>query len=310
MLAGFDSVANHIAVILPPVLLDLFLWLGPHLSLSNFFKPMVASIPTLAKSFPTTITDVSALQQQVSTAVNQFNLFMALRTFPIGVTSLFSLNNTTQTPTGLPVTWEAGSLLIIAGWVFLLVLLGWLSGSLYYYWISTVTVKPIGTTLWNSVKQSILLSVIWIGVLVVFGTPALLMLSAVTAISPFLGQIMLFLIALLVIWLFMPVFFSAHGIYTLKLDAFRSVLNSMRMMRFTLPTSGLFLLIFVVINQGLNFLWTSPAENSWWTLVGIAGHAFVSTALIAASFIYYRDINAWLAVVFEQLQRQANSAKI
>jgi hypothetical protein len=72
----------------------------------------------------------------------------------------------------------------------------------------------------------------------------------------------------------------------------------------------LFLLIFLIINQGLNFLWTTPSQGSWLMLVGIAGHAFVSTALLAASFIYYRDINAWLKVVFEQLQHQATSVKV
>jgi hypothetical protein len=44
-------------------------------------------------------------------------------------------------------------------------------------------------------------------------------------------------------------------------------------------------------------------------LVGIAGHAFVSTALLAASFIYYRDINAWLSVVLDQLQKRSPTAK-
>jgi hypothetical protein len=44
-------------------------------------------------------------------------------------------------------------------------------------------------------------------------------------------------------------------------------------------------------------------------LVGIIGHAFISTALLAASFVYYRDINAWLKIVFDQLQRQTTSIK-
>jgi hypothetical protein len=59
----------------------------------------------------------------------------------------------------------------------------------------------------------------------------------------------------------------------------------------------------------MNFLWNTPSDNSWWMLVGIAGHAFVSTALLAASFIYYRDINAWLSAVLEQLQNRTSSAK-
>jgi hypothetical protein len=71
----------------------------------------------------------------------------------------------------------------------------------------------------------------------------------------------------------------------------------------------LFLLVFVIINTGMNFLWNTPADNSWWMLVGIAGHAFVSSALLAASFIYYRDINAWLTAVLEVLQKRTASAK-
>jgi hypothetical protein len=38
------------------------------------------------------------------------------------------------------------------------------------------------------------------------------------------------------------------------------------------------------------------------TLVGILGHAFVTTSLLAASFIYYRDMQVWLQTVFEKLK--------
>jgi len=40
------------------------------------------------------------------------------------------------------------------------------------------------------------------------------------------------------------------------------------------------------------------------TLVGITGHAFITTALLAASFVYYRDMNAWLQTVFEKMQQK------
>jgi hypothetical protein len=191
----------------------------------------------------------------------------------------------------------------------LVVLLGWLIGTLYYYWISGLTLKPEARSLWKSIRQTTLLSIIWLGLLLVFGLPALLLVSVITLFSPILGQIVLIAGALVVLWLLMPVFFSVHGIFIQQLDAFRSILGSLRMVRFTLPNTGLFLLAFLLINSGLNFLWNTPSENSWWMLVGIAGHAFVSTALLAASFIYYRDTNAWLTVVFDQLQKQARPAK-
>ena len=306
---GFDSIANHILVILPPVLLDLFLWLGPHLRLKSFLQPFIDQLPALAKAFPTNFPDVVTVQQAWTGVINQFNLFMILRTFPVGATSLLSLEMPGQTPLGTPATLDAGSFFGIFGWVLLLVLLGWLIGAAYYFWISGVALNPDGRSLLKSIKQTMFLSIIWLGALCVLGLPALLVISMISYFCPVLGQIMFFIGALLLVWLIMPVFFSVHGIFTLQLDAFRSILGSLRMVRFTLPNTGLFLLVFVIINTGMNFLWNTPSENSWWMLVGIAGHAFVSTALLAASFIYYRDINVWLTAVFEQLQKQTTSAK-
>jgi hypothetical protein len=306
---GFDSVANHVLVILPPVLLDLFLWLGPHLRLKSFFQPFINQLPSLAKAFPANFPDVATVQQIWTSAITQFNLFIILRTFPIGATSLLSLQMPVQTPLGSPVNLDAGSLAGIISWVLLLVLLGWSVGAIYYFWISGVALKPEGRSVWKAIKQTVLLSIIWLGILLVLGLPVLLVISLITYFSAVLGQILFFIAALLLIWMLMPVFFSVHGIFTLQLDAFRSILGSLRMVRFTLPNTGLFLLVFLLINTGMNFLWSTPSENSWWMLVGIAGHAFVSTALLAASFIYYRDINAWLAVVFEQLQKRTASAK-
>ena len=63
LMRGFNSVANHVLVILPPVLLDLFLWLGPHLRLKNFFQPFIDQLPSLAKAFPSNFPDVATVQQ-------------------------------------------------------------------------------------------------------------------------------------------------------------------------------------------------------------------------------------------------------
>jgi hypothetical protein len=311
LMAGFDSVANHIAVILPPVLLDLFLWLGPHLTLKQFVQPVIDSLTMLANSsfISMNASDVATAQQMYTDFFNRFNLFSILRTFPLGTTSLLSLEMPSQNPLGIMQRISAGSFGGILDWVILLVFIGWLYGVLYYYWIATVTIKPEGRMLWRSLKQGVLLSIIWVGLLILLGLPALLILSVLTAISPILGQVVLFIGAILLIWLLMPIFFSSHGIFALQLNALHAILTSLRMVRFTLPNTGLFLLMFLIINQGLNFLWNTPPLNSWWMLVGIIGHAFVSTALLAASFVYYRDINAWLKIIFEQLQRQTNSVK-
>jgi hypothetical protein len=78
----------------------------------------------------------------------------------------------------------------------------------------------------------------------------------------------------------------------------------MRMSRFTLPSSGLFVFAAIVLTRGLNFLWSVPESDSWMKFVGISGHAFISTTLLAAGFVYYRDLNVWLQTLLDQLQQK------
>lgn len=304
---GFDSVANHILVILPPLLFDLFLWLGPRLSLETLRPRMLSMVSATLRGAPAS--QAIPIHTQVNDFLQGFNLFSALRTFPVGTFSLLSYQIPTQTPLGTPASLDAGPFFSILGWALVLVFLGWVVGALYFYWVCGVTLQPEARSLWKALRQAVLLSAVWLVMLAILGMPISVMLTMLMVISPAMAQVMLFVGTMLLIWLAVPVFFSAHGVFAFQQDAFRAILNSLRMTRFTLPTTSLFLLAFVVINGGLNFLWNTPPQDSWWTLVGIGGHAFVSTALLAASFIYYRDVNVWLKTVFEQLQRQTLSAK-
>jgi hypothetical protein len=249
LMAGFDSVANHIAVILPPVLLDLFLWLGPHLRLKEFLQPLIDRMPSLAGAFPSNFQDLATVQTVWTDMANQFNLFVILRTFPVGTTSLLSFNTAVLNPFGDPLTLDAGPFSGILGWAVLLVFLGWIIGAIYFYWVSRVALKSDVRSLWTSLKQAVYLSLIWTGLLFFFGLPALLVLSVLMAVSPVLGQVVLFVGAMILVWMVMPVFFSAHGIFTLQLNALRAILKSLHMVRFTLPNTALFLLMFFVVNQ-------------------------------------------------------------
>ena len=50
-----------------------------------------------------------------------------------------------------------------------------------------------------------------------------------------------------------------------------------------------FLFAIFIIGTLLDWLLIMVENGSWFTLVNIAGHAFVSTAIVAAFFIFYRD---------------------
>jgi hypothetical protein len=129
-------------------------------------------------------------------------------------------------------------------------------------------------------------------------------------INASLAQVALFFSLLFAMWIIVPIFFSAHGIFVKSENLFRSMLSSLHLSRFTLPTSSFFVISVAVLSQGFNILWLTPSTSSWMMGVSILGHAFITTSLLAASFIYYRDMNAWLETLLEKLDsKKATSAQ-
>jgi hypothetical protein len=76
--------------------------------------------------------------------------------------------------------------------------------------------------------------------------------------------------------------FRGRPVLSAVKDSIQLVYNNM------MPTLNMFLLV-ILISTGTNLLWRLADDGSWLTLVSIAGHAFVNTALVTAIFIYYRD---------------------
>ncbi|OGN72205.1 MAG: hypothetical protein A2X25_00645 [Chloroflexi bacterium GWB2_49_20] len=301
--AGFDAIANHVAIILLPALLDMLLWLGPRLRMKTLMQPVMDQLANTSVPLSASLPDPASLQQLWTEFLTRFNLFGLLRTFPVGTASLMSSSMPDKSPLGVSFTWEVSSFSGMLGSWLLLITCGWLLGCLYFYWVSGISLA-LGQkrSLKKSMLQSVLLSFTWLGLAILAGIPSLLGFSLLLLINPVLAQIGIFIIMLMGIWVILPVFFSPHGIFAYEQNAFASIMQSLRMMRFTLPTSGLFLLGSLLISEGLGYLWRIPPTDSWLTLVAIIGHAFISTGLLAASFIYFRDINLWLQTVFEQIK--------
>jgi len=307
--AGFDAIASNLTVILLPLALDLLLWLGPRLRIDRLFKPVFDEMSRYASFSGISAADLKTLQENSTLLLEQFqqyNLMSALRTFPIGVFSLMSGAMPSRTPWGGPfMVIQIDSGFILLGWIVLLTLIGWIFGGLFFRWVSLVVTdssQPVDNHFGRSIAQTILLSVMYYVLAFMIGTPLLIVFALVIAASPLLAQGLLLFLGLLSMWLIVPVFFSPHGIFVRQQNVFSSIYSSLRMARFTLPTSSLFVLSVLLIAFGLNFVWNIPSSNSWMMLIGIAGHAFITTSLLAASFIYYRDMQVWLQTVFEKLK--------
>jgi hypothetical protein len=231
-----------------------------------------------------------------------FNVFSMLRTFPVGIFSLLSEKAPPATPLGLPAVVQVGSGWALFGWMALATVLGWVCGGLYFRWVASVVAEASPFAAGRTVIQTVLYSLVWSLLAWIVGLPAMVLIYLLFLASPGLGQGVLLFLGFLSMWLIVPLFFSSHGIFVKKQNALVSILESMQMARFTLPTSSLFVLIVLLMGTGMNLLWSIPPTDSWMTLIGLLGHAFITTALLASTFVYYRDMTAWLRNVLERLR--------
>ncbi len=306
--AGFDAISNNVGLILFPVILDLFLWFGPRIHLETLIRSTVAqafSLPELQT--PDVVDMLQAGQDLWLQIAERFNLFTALRAYPIGVFSLMAGTSPVETPLGVPMVWDlasAGSVLLVA---ILLTVTGMAAGAFYFSSVSQAALN--GSINWPETLrnwpwtfgQVVLFAILWLALVLGVSIPFSCMFSLLMLGGASLGRFWLLLLGGLLVWLLLPLVFSGHGIFIGGQRMWPSLRSGVRLTRLTLPSTGMFILVALLISQGLDTLWRAPGESSWLTMLGVAGHAFITTALLAASFVYYQDANRWIQQMFERM---------
>jgi hypothetical protein len=309
--AGFDTIAAHIAAILLPLALDLWLWLGPRLSMERLFAALQPQVMAIWEAGGVSTTDIQQVLDWYEATIPGLNLFWLLRTLPVGVSSLMFGESVERTPLGAVAVWQVSGE-NLPGWIFLLLLAGWIGGGLYFRWVAHLALRrteEAAVQTGRAVLQTIVLSLIWSGIAFAIGLPIIIVVSLLYQFNAVLAQVAILAASFVSMWLIVPLFFWPHGVFVRKQNALLSIIGSIQMARFTLPSSSFFVLSIFLLGMGLNYVWKVAPADSWLTLVGILGHAFITTALLAASFIYYRDMSAWLQAVIDRLRANSTAPK-
>jgi hypothetical protein len=304
LMAGFDAVGNHVSVILFSVGLDIFLWFGPRLRLEKLLQPVLNQtvlMPELQN--PETITALQAVAKEI-------NFFSLLRTFPVGIPSLIASRPIFKLPIGNQISWDLTSYpSVFVTWL-LLMIVGLLFGSLYFTVVAQAAIlgkvdlhQALKGWLWTG-TQVLLLTGFCLVICLILMAPFSCVFSILLMSGLSIEQLSLISILVaggILVWLIIPIFFSPHGIFINKRSVWNSLIDSIQLARITYASTGLLLLVLLVISEGLNMLWNVPPPDSWLVLVGIVGHAFISASLLAASFVYYRDALLWIKNIMQKV---------
>lgn len=299
--AGFEAVNAQLGLILLPLALDLLLWLGPRLSILPLMEAAarLLAVPATGPDAETVQPMLDGLRQSLLALGAAFNLFSVLSTAPLGVPSLMSARTSAVVPWGAAVVWPVDNVLtyLLLFGAFLLV--GLFLGAVYFGGIAQqvrdarLDLANLARHLGGDWARLTALALLLVLVLFLLGAPTLVLAALVAFVSPLLGNIASVLGVTLLLWVLVFGGFTLHGIVLQRRGLFGSLWDSLRLVQSSLPqTTGLFVSV-ALINVGLGFVWNLPGDDSWFLIVGLAGHALVSTALVAATFVFYKDRYRW-----------------
>ena len=303
---GFDAITKHLVLLIFPVGFDLILWFAPHLQIKSQIEGLVLEMESLSTLLPADYEDVIETSKEIwIVAAERLNLFIAMRSLPVGIFSLFTSILPVKHPLGDPQFLDIANfnsaVLICLG----LFLSGLILGGLYYSSVRQAALFDevkwrVIIREWPRVSiQSFQLTLFWVffflGVLVVGSCLA----TGVSLFSFSLGQVVILLFGIISFWLVFPLFFSPHGIYSTGDKAWKSIITSIRLTNITFFKTGLFIMVAILINQGLNIIWQIPPEDSWLMVISVIGHAFVTTGMLSASFVYYQEMLRWMDEIHE-----------
>lgn len=309
LLSGFNTIANKPDLILIPVILDLFLWFGPAWRVERVFAPFLQRLTNLPGIESVEITAFFENYQAILRDVlANLNLAITLRTLPIGVPSLMASKPSFVNPLGHPFTFNLETHSQFLGFWFLFLLSGFFLGSLYFQNISKQIIQPVENTikaLMQSFLQIILMPILLLFVLMILSIPLILLITLVTLISPTISQFILLMAFFFIVWALMPLLFTPHAIFLYKQNLMAAMITSIKVVRLSMSKTAWFILSAFLMIEGLNYLWRSPNVDNWFLMVGILGHAFIVSAVIAASFHYFLDATKYSQSVINQHFRSA-----
>lgn len=310
--AGFDLTTKHMWLLILPVLLDCFYWLGPRLSFSALFESLMQLLLAEFQQEPA----LQAFSSELLTQIPATNLFTSLSLPFIGVPALIL-----TTPVKTPLVTSIIEIDSLGRWFMLLIgllLIGLVLSTVYLTLIGRVAtlrvaagvvtrgnvtaVLPseltdhslwhfgdIAERIWYALPRLLALGLAFFLALLMLYIPSVIVGTILALLVGPLGFVTLFLVPLVGMWLVIYLCFVPHGLVRNGRSLRRAIVESGMIVHSQLSTVLSLLLTVWLINAIVDSLLLWAEDGTWFTLIAIIGHAFISTATLMATFIFYQD---------------------
>jgi hypothetical protein len=299
--AGYTAVNRQLWVLMLPILLDVFLWLGPHVSYSPLVGPVVTQAaewtrqvalgprrgPALNAALVGSLDDG---RQWLITRTDEVNGLNVLAWGPIPVPSLATVPSATD------------ELAFVSGWLEGLALLaactalGLLLGGWFYAGLADASSGARGGPLAagrgapRAVIDVLGLVGVLLGTALLLGVPVLLLIGFTALVSPPVAILGGALVGAGLLFAAVHLFFAVPAIFVSNAGPLAAIQGSVGVVRRHLRPSVALIVLTWLILAGMAQVWDVLGANlqaPFGVALAILGNAYVASGLIAAGMIFY-----------------------
>jgi hypothetical protein len=313
--AGFTAVNHHLWVLLLPILLDVFLWLGPHVS----YSPLVGPVVTHATEWTRQVAfgpRRAPANRELSVALDQSRQWLIARSDEVNGLALLAwgpiaLPSVAAFPASVRSNASDEGLAFVNAWSDGLVLVGacmglsLLLGGWFYRGLAGASAGLRGRALaaGRSTPRAVVDVLGLVGVLLatalLLGLPVLLLIGFTALVSPPVAVLGSALVLGGLLFASVHLFFAVDAIFVSDAGPLAAIQRSVVLVRRHLRPSVLLMILTWLILAGMNRVWDLLASNlqpPYGVALAILGNAYIASGLIAAGMIFYTQRTEPLAV--------------
>ena len=284
---GFRTVTKRLWIVAVPVALDVFLWLGPKLSVAPVIRDALAMLQdTMRMATPASVADTGmaeafqVMSEELEATIGQANLLALLAWSRLGMPSIAGLR---------PLNPQVDRIIEITGYgqmlgLQALILLVGLFLACTFLAMVGQEVRGEGVKI-DRLVQSV--PRYWLRLLAIIVPLGFGLMFAVSA-SLVLGPLAFILLAV-ALWMLLYLFFVPQAVTMAEESPLRALWFSFLVVRTNFWSALGLILLTNLIGSGLSLVWRTVMQVPSGMLVAILGNAYIGSGLTAAAFIYYRD---------------------
>lgn len=293
--AGFATVNRRPDLLILPVAVSLVVWLGPRLTARPVVEAASAAILSwfaMAVADPSLGVAAEQARQASEELATQLGALASVNVVTLAGWALPGMTVVAE-PLGQPTVDLDGGMLVVA---LVAVLVGGLAlAALFYQQLASAVrgeALAVGRLL-SGVPRFTLRQMAWIALLLVAalttGSPLLVVIGLLSLLSPALG-----VAALLVAWAALLIvawwlYFHTSAMFLDDLGPVKALVASLALVARHRGASLLFVAVVSLIGTGWALVWSGLEGIPAGGVLRIAGQAYVSCGLVAATMIFYRD---------------------